>query len=310
MKIWIDTDTGIDDALALILAIQSPEIEVVGITAVHGNVDVKSAALNAKTIVDMLEAEVPVWQGAPLSLLGNSYSTPEAHGKDGLGDVVGSSRLGNVEPGFGPAVLAEKLRDSQDELTVVAIGPLTNTALALSYDPDCFHRHRLLIMGGAMLCEGNETPSAEFNTWCDPEAAHRVVHSGIPQIWISLDVTMKTIMPIAWCESLAKKTDDDLSRLVGEMTLYYSGWYKQTYDLDGFALHDPLAMGYLLWPSLFEMRQVYLDVERSGELCRGRTVPDLWQQTRPPKEENADIALDVEADVFIDRFCSHVPHLA
>jgi inosine-uridine nucleoside N-ribohydrolase len=294
MKIWIDTDTGIDDALAIMLALRSPEIQVAGISSVHGNVDSVNAARNAKRVAESLGTDIPVWQGAKASLLGEVYPCPEAHGRDGLGDTPGLPLRKEIEPGFGPIRLAERLLSDSDPLTVVALGPLTNIALALSYEPHCFSdKHRLVIMGGAMFCEGNQTPSAEFNT--------------IPQTWISLDVTMKTIMPNEWCKELLGHADNEVAKFVGQMTLFYSRWYQEMYGLEGFAMHDPLAIGYLLWPSLYRLKPVYLDVELSGSLSRGRTVADLLPESFSRTAPNAHIAIDVDSEAFLLQFKQHVP---
>lgn len=302
MKIWIDTDTGIDDVLAIVLALTSPKLDVVGMSGVHGNVDVDNATINANTIVRLLGKSLPVMKGAGLSLLGNSFPYPDCHGVDGLADVMTSSRYEDIASGFAPNYLADYLSQSPDPIRVVALGPLTNIALALSIRPDCFNNgHSLLIMGGAMLAQGNETASAEFNTWCDPEAAYRIVHSGIKQTWISLDVTMKTMMPSSWCEKMIS-SERKINQLIGNITKFYSGWYQRMYSIDGFALHDPLTIGYLLWPDLFKIVPVSLEIELCGKSTRGKTVPDFFEGNFSEGKVNALTATEVNTNLFIENF--------
>ena len=302
MKIWIDTDTGIDDALALVLCLKSPQLELIGISGVHGNVDVDNATINARTIVKKSGRDIPVWKGAGLSLLGNSYPYPDCHGVDGLADVITSSRFEDISTGFAPIVLADYLSQSKDPICVVALGPLTNIALALYYRPDCFSNgHSLVVMGGAMLVQGNETASAEFNTWCDPEAAYRVVHSGIKQTWISLDVTMKTLMPSSWCEKMTE-SKEEIKQILGKITKFYSRWYQRMYSIDGFALHDPLTIGYLLWPELFSIKPITLEIELSGLASRGKTIPDFYSGNFSKGIVNANVATSVDVDLFLEKF--------
>jgi purine nucleosidase len=164
---------------------------------------------------------------------------------------------------------------------------------------------RIVIMGGAFRCEGNTTPAAEFNVYCDPEAAYRVLHSGIPQVWVGLDVTMRTIMPLEWSEELADREDKKL-RFIGELTRFYSKHYRSYYGIRGCALHDPLTVGYLLDSELLTTREVFVDVELGGALCRGRTVADLWGIPEPWGKPNAEVALDVDARAFLKLFREHV----
>lgn len=302
MKIWIDTDAGIDDALALTFAILSNELDIAGISGVHGNVDVENATVNALTIVNLLGESIPVWKGAGHNLIGESFPYAECHGKDGLADVITSSRNHDYSVGFAPIIMADYLQDHPEPVCVVALGPLTNIALALSYNPNCFKNgHFLVIMGGAMLSPGNETASAEFNTWCDPEAAYKIIHSGIKQTWISLDVTMKTIMPSDWCNKMMDKKEG-YKKVIGEITNFYSRWYKKMYKIDGFALHDPLTIGYLLWPELFTIKPTSLDVELYGKVTRGKTVPDFYGGNFSKGNINADVATDIDSDKFLKKF--------
>jgi purine nucleosidase len=305
VKVWIDTDPGIDDALAIMLALKSPELEVVGISAVHGNIDVELGASNALKILSLLGSNVPVWVGASRNLIGDLRTAPYIHGEDGLGDLLTAPDR-RPESGSASDALARALKEAEEPITVIALGPLTNVALALAREPGIDRNvERIVIMGGAFRCEGNTTPAAEFNVYCDPEAAYRVLHSGIPQVWVGLDVTMRTVMPLEWSEELADRKDKKL-RFIGELTRFYSKYYRSYYGIQGCALHDPLTVGYLLDPELLTTREVFVDVELGGALCRGRTVADLWGIPEPWGKPNAKVALDVEAGAFLRLFRERV----
>jgi purine nucleosidase len=305
MKVWIDTDPGIDDALALILAVRSPELEVLGVSAVHGNIQVELGAANALKVLDLVGSTVRVWKGADRNLIGELRTAPFIHGADGLGELLPSSPRA-IEPEAAVEALIGTLRQSTEKITVVGIAPLTNIALALSAAPDIAAKiERFVIMGGAMRSEGNTTPAAEFNTYCDPEAARRVLTSGVPQTWVPLDVTMRTIMPAAWSAELAKASDP-VSRFIGELTLFYSRYYRSYYGIDGCALHDPLTVASVVRPELLETKEVFLDVELAGRITRGRTVPDLWGIPKPYGAPNARIALGVDVAGFLSLFRQRV----
>jgi len=305
VRVWIDTDPGIDDALAIMLAVRSPELEVVGISAVHGNIDVELGAANALKILDLMRHNAHVWVGASRNLIGDLRTAPFIHGKDGLGDMLKAPGR-RSELDFAPKALAQALKESEEPITVVALGPLTNVALALAHEPSIERSiERIVVMGGAVRCEGNTTPAAEFNVYCDPEAAYRVLHSGIPQVWVGLDVTMRTVMPLKWSEELADRENERL-RFIGELTRFYSNYYRSYYGIGGCALHDPLTVGYLLDPGLLTTRKVFMDVELGGALCRGRTVADLWGIPEPWGKPNAEVALDVDAGAFLKLFRERV----
>jgi len=305
VKVWIDTDPGIDDALAIMLALKSPELQVVGISAVHGNIEVELGASNVLKILSLLGSDVPVWVGAPRNLIGDLRTAPFIHGKDGLGDLLKAPGR-RPESGSAFGALARALREAEEPITVIALGPLTNVALALAHEPDIERNfERIVVMGGAFRCEGNTTPAAEFNVYCDPEAARFVLRSGIPQVWVGLDVTMRTVMPLEWSEKLARCKDEGL-RFIGELTTFYSRYYRSYYGIEGCALHDPLTVGYLLNSKLVTTREVFVDIELGGMLCRGRTVADMWGIPEPWGEPNAEVALDVDARAFLKLFRERV----
>lgn len=293
--VWIDTDPGIDDCLAILLALRSAEIDLLGISTVHGNTDVAQATANAIKVTELARADVPVWAGADRSLTGQLRTAEYIHGGDGLGDLLPAPGR-KPQPGFAVHAMAEHILGHGRPVTVVALGPLTNVALALAVYPDLAGAiERIVIMGGAVRCEGNTTPSAEFNTYCDPEAAARVVASGVPQLWVPLDVTMRTILPAARSRELAASSDP-VAAFIGELTTFYSEHYRRTYGIDGCCLHDPLTVAVLLDPSLVTCRDLFLSIECGGQTTRGRTVADLWRIPQPLGDPNATVALEVAGE--------------
>jgi inosine-uridine nucleoside N-ribohydrolase len=301
--VWIDTDPGIDDCLAILLALRSPEIDVLGISTVHGNTDLAQATANALRVTELAQADVPVWAGADRSVCGQLRTAEYIHGGDGLGDLLPAPAT-KPRPGFAVHAMAEQILSHGRPVTLIALGPLTNVALALAVYPDLAGAiERIVIMGGAIRREGNTTPSAEFNTYCDPEAAARVVASGVPQLWVPLDVTMQAILPAARSRDLAASTDS-VASFIGELTTFYSGHYRRTYGIDGSCLHDPLTVAVLLDPSLVTCRELFLRIECAGQSTRGRTVADLWRIPQPWGEPNATVALEVDGEravALIDR---------
>jgi purine nucleosidase len=299
LPIWIDTDPGIDDAIALILAVRSPELELLGVSTVNGNVEVERATLNALRVLELAGSGAPVWQGAERSLLGELHRA-SFHGTDGLGGLLFEPSRRPAEAGFAPQAMAEHILGAPGKVTLVALGPLTNLALALNLAPAFAARvERIVIMGGAMFTEGNVTPSAEFNTHCDPEAAHRVLGSGIPQTWVPLDATGHALLPVEWSAKMAAEADP-LRRFVGRLTLFYAQSHKAYYGTEGSTLHDPLTVASLLEPGLLETRPALVRVELGGSLSRGRTVADLLGTSESQGEPNAEVALAADSARFLE----------
>jgi purine nucleosidase len=300
VDVLIDTDPGIDDALALILALRSPELDVRAITVVHGNVPVDRGTRNAFRILDLLgRRDIPVAAGAAVPLLRELRTAEIVHGADGLADLVTSEVDVAPEPVAGPALILRTLEDTTDPLTVITLGPLTNLAVALAYAPEAVERiERIVAMGGAVRQEGNATPAAEFNVLADPEAAAIVLRSGAPITLVPLDATMKTIFRGEWSERL-RDSDDEVERFAGGLGMHVTDIYREYYGIDGFALHDPLAVGVAVDPSLIEGRDLWVTVDTGDGIAAGRTFADFWHIPDPWGEPNARVALDVDAERFL-----------
>jgi purine nucleosidase len=299
VDVVIDTDPGIDDAIALLLALRSPELDVRGITVVHGNVPVEVGFRNAHRVLDLAgRREIPVSQGAAGPLLRPATTAEAVHGTHGLGDLDPWEEPLEPHELFGPAFLVRLLEETEEPLTVITLGPLTNVAIALLSAPHAAPRiERVVAMGGAYRVEGNVTPSAEFNVYADPEAAEVVLRSGVPITLVGLDVTMQCIVPGTVGERL-RSSSEPVERFVGELIGYISKVYVRYYGIDGCAMHDPLAVAVAVDPSLVRTQALHVEVETGSGLTAGRTVADIWGVQQPPGEPNAEVAMEVDAPRF------------
>ncbi len=291
--ILLDCDPGHDDAIALLLALASPELELVGVTTVAGNQTLEKTTANAIRVLDFIDRQdVPVAAGADRPLLREPFVAAYVHGETGLDgpDLPPPLRapLGQHAVDF----LAEAIRQRNGAVTLVPTGPLTNVALVLALHPDA-RPERIVLMGGA-IAEGNVTPAAEFNIWCDPEAAARVFSSGIDVTMIGLDVTHKALFSPRHEERL----DGRVGRMVRELLAFYGGFHREAYGWDGAPIHDAMAVAHVSHPELVETPYRNVEIETESDLCRGRTVVDLWR--RSGREPNAHVGVDVRADEFLD----------
>ena len=299
MDVLIDTDPGIDDAIALLLALRSPGVDVRGISVVHGNVPVEAGTANAFKVLDLAgRLDVSVARGAASPLLRPPRHAEIVHGRDGLAELIPAPEDIELHEDYGPGFLVHALEDATEPVTLIALGPLTNVAIALLSAPGAAERiERLIVMGGAIRVEGNVTPSAEFNIFADPEAAAIVLRAGVPVTLVPLDVTMKAVVSGDVGRRLAE-ADDPVERFVGQLISHVSGIYGRYYRIDGMAMHDPLAVAVALEPSLVTTEHLHVDVETGSGLAAGRTIADFWHIPEPWGEPNADVALEVDAARF------------
>jgi inosine-uridine nucleoside N-ribohydrolase len=291
--VLIDCDPGHDDAIALLLALASPEVEVLGVTSVAGNQTLDKTTANAIRVLEFAgRPEVPVAAGADRPLVREQFAAGEVHGETGLdGPDLPPPRSDPVEQ-HAVDFLAEKIRSSEQPVTLIPVGPLTNIALLLALHPDA-RPARIVLMGGA-IAEGNVTPAAEFNIWCDPEAAARVFASGIDVTMIGLDVTHKALVTQAHISRLAGRVGE----MVTELLRFYNTFHRTVYNFDGSPIHDALAVAAVLDPDLVGTLERNVEIDTESELCRGRTVVDLWQRTG--REPNAHVGVEVDADAFVE----------
>jgi inosine-uridine nucleoside N-ribohydrolase len=294
----IDCDPGIDDALALLLALASPELDVRGVTTVAGNQTLERTTENALRVLGLAgRSDVPVAAGASRPLVQELVTAGDAHGEGGLG----GARLppASTRPRPQPAVdlLAELARASDRRLTLVALGPLTNVALLLARHPDAARRlGRIVLMGGA-VAEGNMTASAEYNIWTDPEAAARVFESGLDVTMVGLDVTNRAVLGRE--HSARLRAAGRVGAAAADMLDFYLRFYGAAYDHGGSPIHDAVAVAYLVRPELLDTVERHVAVELAHGLCRGRTVVDMRRRRSLPPP-NARVAVDVDAHAFAD----------
>ncbi len=298
--IILDTDPGVDDALAFILALNSPEIKVEAITTVAGNVNHVKGHRNAKQLVEFLgTTDVPVCAGALRPLVKPLEHAEDVHGDTGLGGAVLPKPTLETDKRSAVEIILEKANELGKQLTLVAVGPLTNIAVALLADPKLAEKvDKLVIMGGAFHLtyhgHGNANAVAEFNIWIDPEAAKIVFESGIPIIAAGLDTTThpEYRMSREMFERIAAK-GTKTSGLVNDLCRPLVEKYNR------FSLHDPMAMTYVIDPSLFTTEKHQVDVECDSNLTRGMTVVERTVWRKDQSKANVEIIVKVEAEKFL-----------
>jgi len=271
----IDTDTASDDAVALTMALRSTSVRVLGITAVAGNVGVEQAARNALYTAELCGSNVPVFVGAEKPLGRAHQSADWFHGKDGLGDHGYPPPRRGFEKQPAVEAMVETI-EANPGLVLVTLGPLTNLALALQRNPRIAEKvSRCVLMGGAPCCEGNVTPAAEYNIWCDPEAARMVIRSGLPVELVGWHLCRgNAALHLSDIEHLLS-LDTPLARFAIESNSRAQEAYFEQTGEHGISLPDPVAMSIALDPSVVtEQTENYVDVETSSELTRGMTVVD------------------------------------
>jgi inosine-uridine nucleoside N-ribohydrolase len=300
--ILIDCDPGHDDAIALLLALASPELELLGVTTVAGNQTLEKTTANALRVLEFVgRGDVPVVAGADRPLLREPFVAAYVHGDTGLDGPDLPPPRGEPAPGHAVAFLAERISSSPEPVTLVPIGPLTNVALLLALHPEA-RPGRIVLMGGA-IAEGNVTPAAEFNVWCDPEAAARVFGSGIPVTMVGLDVTHRALVS----ERDVARLGGRAGGLVRDLLHFYERFHREIYGFDGSPIHDAVAVAHVLRPGLLDTKPRHVAIETESELCRGRTVVDLWRRTG--NEPNVDVAVDIDAPAFVELLLERIAAL-
>lgn len=278
-KIIIDTDPGQDDAVAILLALASPEITVLGITCVAGNVPLPMTTRNARIICELAERpDVRVFAGCDRPIARPLVTAEHVHGKTGLDGIELPDPVMPLQDQHAVDFLIETLRaEPEGTVTLVPIGPLTNIATALTRAPDIAARiQRIVLMGGAYFEVGNITPAAEFNIYVDPEAADIVFRSGVELVVMPLDVTHKALTNRARVEAF-RALPGRVGPAVASWTDFFERFDKEKYGSEGAPLHDPCTVAWILRPDLFTGRHVNVEIELQGSLTLGMTVADWWR---------------------------------
>ena len=307
-KVIFDTDPGIDDALALLLLAASPEVELRAITVTHGNTSQEKCLRNALQLVELAGIqEVPVIRGATEPLVKELSVAEETHGDGGLGYAVLPPSTVMAHSTRAHDVIIQEIEKNPGEITILAVGPMTNVALALLKKPSIAGKlKRIISMGGAIHYPGNATPQSEYNVYCDPEAFDIVVKAGIDFTLVPLDVTYQCIFTT---EHLARITSarDDIKRFIADSTRFYMEFHASHQDIQGCAINDPLAAALLLDPSLVTNRDYFLTIELQSPTSKAKTIVDHYGALK--KSPNAKVAMEVDVVKFMDLFITRMNSL-
>jgi inosine-uridine nucleoside N-ribohydrolase len=302
--VLIDCDPGHDDAMALLLALASPELELLGVTTVHGNQTLDKTTANALRVLEFAgRGDVPVAAGADRPLVREPRVAAHVHGESGLDGPDLPPPQGAPVDAHAVEFLADRVRSAGRPVTLIPTGPLTNVALLLAQYPD-LELKRIVLMGGA-IAEGNSTPAAEFNIWVDPEAAARVFASGIDVTMVGLDVTHRALMTAEHSERL--RAAGRVGTMVAELWAFYHRFHSRVYEFPGAPVHDALAVAHVIRDDLLRTEHRNVEVDCASELCRGRTVVDLWRISG--REPNAHVGVEVDGPVFLDLLVDRIGSL-
>ena len=305
IPIILDCDPGHDDAIALLLALASPELDLLGVTTVSGNQTLDKTTANALRVLDFAgRADVPVHAGADAPLVRARDVAAHVHGESGLDgpDLPPPSRAAGEQHAVD--FIADQIHARGGAVTLVPTGPLTNIALLHALHPDAVPE-RIVLMGGA-IGEGNRTPAAEFNIWADPEAAQRVFAAGRDTTMVGLDVTHRALITDAHTERLRRA--GRVGAMVAELMDFYSRFHRVRYpDLDGSPMHDPVCVAHLVDPGLVDIRDAFVEVDCSTGPSWGRTNVD-WRGREHSGGPNAKVAVGIDggrfAELLIERIGS------
>ncbi|MDP3339800.1 nucleoside hydrolase [Frigidibacter sp.] len=308
-KIIIDTDPGQDDAVAILLALASPELDVLGLTCVAGNVPLPLTTRNARVICELAgRPQMKVFAGCERPLARHLITAEHVHGKSGLDGTNLPDPVMPMAPGHAVDFIIDTLHaQPPGSVTLCALGPLTNLATAFQRAPDIASRvSEVVLMGGAYFEVGNITPAAEFNIHVDPEAAEIVFKSGVPLVVMPLDVTHKALTTRARVEAF-RALGTPVGHAVAGWTDFFERFDMAKYGSEGAPLHDPCTIAYLLQPDLFSGRHINVEIETRGEFTLGMTVADWWRVSG--RQPNAMFMGDIDAAGFFALLTERISRL-
>lgn len=307
-KMILDVDTGVDDALAIAYALGSPEVELIGITGTYGNVLTATGVRNDLALLELLgHTDIPVYAGKPHAVEKDDFEVLEIsafiHGKNGIGEVELPEPKRSPEESDATDFLISAVREHGDDLVIVATGPMTNLAHAIAADPQFAAQARIVIMGGALTVPGNVSPWAEANINQDPDAANTLFRTAADVTMVGLDVTLQTLLTYSDTAQW-RALGTPAARAYADLTDYYIKAYETTAPyLGGCGLHDPLAVGVAIDPTLVTLLPINLKVDVEGE-TRGRTIGDEERLNEAEKTSRAAVAVDVER--FLREFMQRI----
>ncbi|MFZ9857447.1 MAG: nucleoside hydrolase [Roseiflexaceae bacterium] len=331
-SVILDTDPGIDDALAILLAIASPEVMLRGVTVTGGNCAMRDGWQNARAVLAMAQrSDIPVCAGVELPLLRPAFIAAETHGASGLGYARLPDSIHPVDNRHAVDFLIDTIMAHPGEVTLVPVAPLTNIAMAIRKEPRIVAAVRdVIIMGGAVRVDGNTTSLAEFNFYVDPHAAHIVMQSGMPMTLVPWDITRDVMLYQSHIDLLLN-VNSPISQFIADATRFYLEFHQASFGVAGCAINDPVALALAFWPELAQTTAVHIDVEYTSELTMGKSVityvgdttdaprdtditgfdrqKRVWRSMHRPTP-NVRLVTQFDQAQFIARFVERMMHLA
>lgn len=303
-KVILDVDTGIDDAIAIMLALASPELDVIGITTVSGNIDLESATRNTLKVLKLIGREdVPVYKGAVKPLWRAIRYATEVHGHCGLAGQLNDIEPGEAQNRTAGDFIKDQLEKYPGEITLIMTGPETNLGVLLMQERSLALKFKeIIVMGGVAEGRGNESPVAEFNIAIDPEAADLVFHSGAPLTMVGLDVTRKALLRKTDIDDL--KANDEVKHFIDLVTREYRQRFAVVNGFEACLMHDPLAVAIAVEPSLVKCVFRYVGIETESRYCDGQTICDF--DGRWGKTPNAEVCVELDTERFVELLTSRL----
>lgn len=282
----LDTDPGIDDALAILLAVASPEVSLRGVTVTGGNCAMYDGWQNARAVLSLVQrTDIPVLAGVGLPLLRPAFIAAETHGASGLGYATPPVATHARDQRHGVDFLIDTIMEHPGEVTLVPVAPLTNIAMAIRKEPRIVSAVReVIIMGGAVRVDGNTTSLAEFNFYVDPHAAHIVMQSGMPITLVPWDITRDVMLYQSHIDTLLA-VNSPVSQFIADATRFYLEFHQASFGVAGCAINDPVALALAFWPELAQTTAVHIDIEHTSELTMGKSlITYVGDTTHPPRD--------------------------
>jgi inosine-uridine nucleoside N-ribohydrolase len=304
--IILDCDPGHDDAIALLLAVASPEVELIGVTTVAGNTTIDKTTANALRILELAgRSDIPVYRGADRPFIRAQDIADHVHGESGLDGPDLPPPATREQELHAVDYLAQEIRARDGKVTLIPTGPLTNIGLLFALHPDV-RPERIVIMGGA-IGEGNRTPAAEFNIWADPEAAQRVFLEGLDTTMVGLDVTHRALITDEHSERM--RSAGRVGTVVAELMDFYARFHKSRYpDLPGSPMHDPVCVAHVIDPTLMTVLDAFIEIDCSGGPSWGRTNVD-WRNREHFGDPNAKVGVDIDGERFAELIVERISSL-
>ena len=296
-KIILDCDPGHDDAVAILLAAKHPEISLLGITVVAGNQTLENTQKNALRVAQYLDLDVPVYAGCGRPIVREKVTAGDIHGETGLDGPVFEPLTRKIEPIHAVNYIIDTLMHSEEKITMVTTGPMTNLGMALRMEPGIAEKIEEIVFMGGSYQNGNVTPAAEFNILADAEAAHICITSGLPITMVGLDVTRKALCYPEIVERM-RKVGNNASALFADLMAFFCKTQKEVYGWEGGPLHDPVTIAYLIDPTVLTTKKMNVTVDISSSESYGRTNCDYFGYMK--REPNVNVGIDIDVDRFWD----------